>query len=349
MHYSDADFMQRCINLAQLGKGFVAPNPMVGAVLVHENNIIGEGWHQQYGGPHAEVNCIHSVAAHNQHLIPHSTLYVSLEPCAHFGKTPPCAQFIIDYQIPKVVIGCLDPFDKVAGNGIAMLQALGIHTTIGVLESACQSLNAAFFTFHTKKRPYIILKWAASADNFIAPLSTGNFQISNVYSKLWLHKMRAQYAAFAVGAQTARLDNPQLTNRLWPSSQQPIRVLFDPELLVPDDAAIFNEDAPTIVFNYHKNAQDKQVSYVKVAATNFLPDAMQYLYQHMVQSIVIEGGTFTLQSFIDADLWDEAWEVQTPLCLGSGVAAPQLKHAQKHRPERLGDNLLIQYLRQSEK
>jgi diaminohydroxyphosphoribosylaminopyrimidine deaminase/5-amino-6-(5-phosphoribosylamino)uracil reductase len=345
MQQTDAFFMQRCIELAQLGKGNVSPNPMVGAVLVYENTIIGEGWHQQYGGPHAEVNCLASVPADSRHLICASTLYVSLEPCAHFGKTPPCAQLIIDNQIPAVVIGCRDPFAQVNGKGIEILQQHGIAIKVGVLKAACEALNAPFFTFQQQKRPYIILKWAETADHFIAPPDQGNVQISNTYAQIWLHKLRATYDSFAVGANTALLDNPRLSNRLWPGGKQPIRILFDFQLITPPQLHLYDNSVLTYIFNTVKESKHGLTHFVKVSESHFMQDVLAYLYQHQVQSMVVEGGSQTLQSFIDLQLWDEAWIIQAEHCLYNGVQAPLLTNGFISHTFTLDNNQLIQYLR----
>ncbi len=247
IHYSaltiDESFMHRCLELARLGAGYVAPNPMVGAVLLHEGRIIGEGWHKEYGKAHAEVNCINAVKESERQFISQSTLYVSLEPCAHHGKTPPCTDLIIRHKIPRVVIGCRDSFKEVDGKGIEKLKAAGIEVETAVLEQECRELNKRFFTFHTKQRPYIILKWAQTSDGFIAPLippkvgisepQTQRLFISNEYSNILVHQWRSEEAAIMVGTNTALLDNPELTTRLWPGPS-PVRLVIDLNLRLPD-------------------------------------------------------------------------------------------------------------------
>ena len=231
--------MHRCLELAQLAAGNTAPNPMVGSVLVHNDKIIGEGYHQVYGQAHAEVNCISSVKPEHQGLIPQSTIYVSLEPCAHFGKTPPCADLIIKHQIPKVVVGCRDPFVQVNGKGIEKLQAAGIEVTVGVLEKECKELNKRFFTFHTEHRPYIILKWAQTADLKIAAEDYGRVLISNAQSNRIVHKWRSEEMAILVGTNTALFDDPELNTRLWPGGH-PIRLVVDMNLRLPSSLKLFN-------------------------------------------------------------------------------------------------------------
>lgn len=236
---NDELYMQRCLQLAQLAAGHTAPNPMVGAVLVHDGVIIGEGYHKQYGGPHAEVNCINSVAEEHKHLIPSSFIYVSLEPCAHYGKTPPCADLIIRNKIPKVVVGCRDPFKQVDGKGIEKLVNAGIDVTVGVLEKECRQVNRRFFTFHTQHRPYVLLKWAQTGDGKIASYSEERLLISNDISNKLVHKWRSEEAAILVGTNTALMDNPSLTNRLW-SGKSPIRLVIDMDLRLPKHLQLFN-------------------------------------------------------------------------------------------------------------
>ncbi|HZH37091.1 MAG TPA: bifunctional diaminohydroxyphosphoribosylaminopyrimidine deaminase/5-amino-6-(5-phosphoribosylamino)uracil reductase RibD [Flavisolibacter sp.] len=287
----DEQYMHRCLQLAQLAAGDVAPNPMVGAVLVHEGKIIGEGYHQQYGKAHAEINCLASIAAEDLHLVSSSTLYVSLEPCAHFGKTPPCADLLIEKKIPRVVVGCRDPFPEVNGKGIEKLRAAGVDVSVGVLEERCRNLNKRFFTFHTQHRPYIILKWAQTGDRKIArlpikwqspdtiihsdknisnkenrlsgevgamgyPLSgSGEVRllISNAYTNRLVHKWRSEEQAIMVGTNTALSDDPELSTRNWPG-HNPVRVLVDRNLRLPSMLKLFNGKVPTVVFNLHQHS-----------------------------------------------------------------------------------------------
>ncbi|HMH23501.1 MAG TPA: bifunctional diaminohydroxyphosphoribosylaminopyrimidine deaminase/5-amino-6-(5-phosphoribosylamino)uracil reductase RibD [Puia sp.] len=241
-------YMHRCLELARLGAGHVAPNPMVGAVLVHKDRIIGEGWHRQYGQAHAEVNCIHSVKEEDLPLIQQSTLYVSLEPCAHFGKTPPCADLIIVKKIPRVVIGCRDPFEEVNGKGIEKLRAAGVEVELGVLEKECIHLNRRFFTFNTLHRPYILLKWAQSSDGKLAPEDRSRVFISNEYTNRLVHRWRTEEASILVGTNTALYDDPALTARLW-KGPDPIRLVLDKDLRLPQSLRLFDRKVRTIIFN----------------------------------------------------------------------------------------------------
>ena len=318
-------YMQRCIQLAQLGEGNVAPNPMVGSVLVVDNRIIGEGYHQQYGLPHAEVNCINSVAEADKARISKSTLYVSLEPCAHFGKTPPCADLIISQQIPKVVIGCRDPFEAVNGKGIEKLQAAGIEVKVNILEDECKVLNKRFFTFHTKKRPYIVLKWAETANRFIGNKTAERLLITSDTTNKLVHKWRSEEAAILVGTNTALLDNPSLSNRLY-TGKQPIRLVIDKNLSLPKSLNIYDKKQLTIVFNYNIHQEEPNLVYYKLnKERDVLQQITEACYQLNIQSILIEGGSKTLQSFINNKLWDEARVItNTNLTISDGVPSPTL-------------------------
>ena len=315
--------MSRCLELAKLGRGNTAPNPMVGSVLVYDGRIIGEGYHQQYGKAHAEVNCIASVAETDQKLIPQSTLYVSLEPCTHFGKTPPCADLIIKQKIPRVIVGCRDPFKEVDGKGIEKLLAAGIDVVNGIMENECKDLNKRFFTFHTKHRPYIILKWAETADGFIAAPSKpppkgeayedadngkavpDRLHISNEYSNRLVHKWRSEEAAILIGTNTALMDNPELTTRLWPG-RSPVRLVLDMNLRLPAHLKIFNREVRTIVFNSIKEGEDNGLVYSQLNKdAPVIDQMMDALYRLNIQSVLVEGGAKMLQSFIDVETWDE--------------------------------------------
>ncbi len=313
-------YMRRCLELARLGLGNVAPNPMVGAVLVYHDRIIGEGYHQQYGQSHAEVNCIASVNESDKSLIQQSTLYVSLEPCAHFGKTPPCADLIIKEKIPKVMIGCRDPFKEVDGKGIDKLKAAGVQTETGILEQDCIKLNERFFTYHTKQRPYIILKWAQTADGFIAAAMNlsgentlknhgkGNnrLYISNEYSNRLVHKWRSEESAILIGTNTALHDNPELTTRLWPG-HSPVRLVLDMDLRLPSQLKIFDRSVRTIVFNSIKQEEDRGLVYYRLnRKVGIVEQLINAFYQLNIQSVLVEGGAKLLQSFIDEKKWDEA-------------------------------------------
>lgn len=286
----DEQYMRRCLQLAQNGELHAAPNPMVGAVIVHDGCIIGEGWHRKCGEAHAEVNAVRSVRPENEHLLPESTIYVSLEPCSHWGKTPPCANLLVEKRFKRVVVGCVDPFAKVQGRGIGILREAGIDVTVGVLEKECQQLNRKFFTMHTKQRPWITLKWAQSSDGFIdrrrASRADGEaVKFSTPRTRMLVHKLRATHQAILVGRKTWELDQPSLTTRYWAG------------------------DSPQRIVLSHDKSIDALLS---------------ELYQQNVQSMLVEGGCQTLQSFIDADLWDEAFVEVSTIVLGDGIAAPVL-------------------------
>jgi len=324
-------WMQRCIQLAGLAVGHVAPNPLVGAVLVYGDRIIGEGYHQVYGQAHAEVNCIASVQESDRELIQHAVMYVSLEPCAHFGKTPPCADLIIRHRIPTVVIGCRDPFAQVDGKGIEKLQAAGVEVITGVLEDECRVLNKRFFTFHTQQRPYIILKWAQTGNGLIGykkedkTIPAPRLLISNEYTNRLVHRWRSEEAGILVGTNTALQDDPALTNRLW-SGPSPVRLVIDMQNRLPAHLRLFDQQQPTIVFNGQKEEQKDNVSFYKIDShANIITAVTAALYQLNIQSVLVEGGAQLLQSFIDAGIWDEARVIINPaLTIADGVAAPVL-------------------------
>ena len=336
MQNRDEFYMQRCLGLAQLGAGRVAPNPLVGAVLVYQDRIIGEGYHMQYGEAHAEVNCLQSVKELDRHLITKATLYVSLEPCAHTGKTPPCSQLIIREQVPKVVIGCLDPFAAVNGKGLAQLQAAGIETVTGVCEADCVALNKRFFCFHTNKRPYITLKWAQTADGKIASYGSERLMISNEVTNRLVHRWRSEEAAILVGTQTALLDNPALDNRLWEGSS-PVRLVLDKQLRLPNDLKVFNGQQKMIVFHSQALATSLKVEYVYIDPNDdVLTQIVNYCYNQQLNSILVEGGQQLLQSFIDEGLWDTAYVITNEgLTVSTGLDAPILKGQQKIRSEKI--------------
>jgi diaminohydroxyphosphoribosylaminopyrimidine deaminase/5-amino-6-(5-phosphoribosylamino)uracil reductase len=348
--------MHRCLELARLGDGHVAPNPMVGAVLVHtdrntgEERIIGEGYHQRYGQAHAEVNCIAAVKEEDRHLIAESTMYVSLEPCAHHGKTPPCADLIVRMGIPGVVVGCRDPFPQVNGKGIEKLLLAGVEVKVGVLEAECVALNKRFFTFNTLHRPYIVLKWAQSLDGNIAGAvvgtgagagSTPRTFISNEFTNRLVHKWRSEEAAILVGPRTALLDDPALTARLW-TGPDPIRLVIDKELELPTSLRLFDGKVRTVVFNRLRHAEEGMVQYYQLADDPSLIHQLSVaLHRLKIQSVLVEGGARLLQSFIDTDLWDEARVITNgDLELPGGLAAPRLGRVGNVRRERiLGDTI----------
>ena len=323
--FSDEQYMTRCIQLAKLGAGDVAPNPMVGAVLVFENKIIGEGYHKKFGEAHAEVNCIYNVADENKSVIEKSTMYVSLEPCAHHGKTPPCSDLIIQKKIKKVVIGCNDIYKEVAGKGIEKLRNAGVEVVTGILEIECLNLNKRFFTFHQKKRPYIILKWAQSANGKIGSAEQRIF-ISNDYTNRVVHTWRSEEAAILVGTNTPLKDDPSLTIRLW-KGKNPVRIVIDKELKLPLSLKIFNQESKTIIYNSIKSSSEKDIEFVKLNNENFLAEMIQSLYENNIQSMIVEGGSKMLQSFIDAALWDKARVITNEkMIIENGIDAPQMKN-----------------------
>lgn len=319
------EYMQRCLDLAQLGIGEVAPNPMVGCVIVHNGRIIGEGYHEKYGQAHAEVNAIRSVK--NQELLCESTLYVSLEPCAHFGKTPPCSDLIIEKRIPKVVVGMVDPFAKVAGKGIEKMRAAGVEVEVGLLEKKCRNLNRRFFTFHEKKRPYVILKWAQTLDGFIDTDRTETVHptwITNALAKRLVHKQRSEESAILIGTNTAQYDNPALTVREW-SGRQPIRMVIDRTDRLSSNLTIFDHKAPTWVFTENESADEENLKFIKLDfSQNILPQLMDELYRREVLSVIVEGGSELLNSFLAIGLWDEAFVYTGNQFFGKGVAAPHI-------------------------
>lgn len=323
-------YMYRCLDLAVLGAGYVAPNPQVGAVLVYEGRIIGEGYHQQYGEAHAEVNCINSVKEEDRQYIPKSFLYVSLEPCAHHGKTPPCADLIIQHKIPKVIIGCRDPFSKVDGKGIEKLKAAGTEIELGILEKECKEINKRFLIFHTRHRPYIILKWAQTADLKISSGSSHRLYISNEYSNRMVHKWRNEEASILVGTNTAFNDDPELTTRLW-KGPSPVRLVVDMDLRLSSSLKIFNQQARTIIFNKLKQEEDGNLLYYQLAEDmSLVHQIVNALYHLNIQSVIVEGGRILLQSFIDEEMWDETRVITNmELIAGGGLPAPVLVKREK--------------------
>ena len=321
----DEIYMHRCLHLASLGAGNVAPNPMVGAVLVYDNRIIGEGYHKHYGQAHAEVNCINAVEHKDIPFIALSALYVSLEPCAHHGKTPPCADLIIEKKIKKVIVGCRDPFVQVDGKGIEKLQRAGIEVTTGILEQECLKLNKRFLTFHTKQRPYIILKWAQTTNSKIASTTDERLYITNEFTNRLVHKWRSEEMGIMVGTNTALLDDPELTNRLW-TGKSPVRLVVDMNLRLPQSSKIFNRQQPTILLNLHLDKEENNLQYCQVTKDeNIAARILDICFEKNIQSIIIEGGAKLLQTFIDAGFWDEARVItNTELYLENGLDAPQL-------------------------
>lgn len=338
-------YIKRCFELAQNGLGTTYPNPLVGSVIVYDGKIIGEGWHKKAGEAHAEVNAIASVK--DVDLLKKSTLYVNLEPCSHFGKTPPCADLIIKKQIPKVVIGTIDPFSKVCGNGIAKLKEAGIEVEVGFLEKECNELNKRFFTFHQKKRPYIILKWAQTQDGFIAPLHKNEnrpFWISNLLSRQLVHLWRTQEQALLVGTNTVLDDNPKLSVREV-FGKNPVRVVMDRELKIPTDFSVYDNSVKTIfITSKEKESHDENLVFEKIDfQSNVIQQILDVLYKHQIQSVIIEGGSQLLQSFIQENLWDEARIFTSQISLKEGVKSPDFQYPYQSKQYIQNDELTFFY------
>lgn len=336
--------MHRCFQLAELGAGHTAPNPLVGSVLVHNGRIIGEGYHEYFGGPHAEVNCLLSVKTNDKQLIPESTLYVSLEPCVHHGKTPPCADLIIRERISRVVIGCRDPFREVNGKGIEKLIANGVAVEFPVLEELAKEKNRRFFTFHLHKRPYVILKWAQSANQKISGKEGERLQISNNYTNLLVHKWRSEEAGILVGTQTALLDNPDLTNRLW-TGKNPVRIVLDKQLRLPDRLKLFDGKEKTIILNHLSDLTAGKVLFKKIDTEKQLANSiLDALVSLKIISVLVEGGAKLLQTFIESDLWDEIRIITNrELEISEGIASPDFRNAKLIKSEILGSDTISYY------
>jgi diaminohydroxyphosphoribosylaminopyrimidine deaminase / 5-amino-6-(5-phosphoribosylamino)uracil reductase len=344
--YQHENYMQQCLDLAEKGSGMVSPNPMVGCVIVHNHKVIGKGFHEKHGQAHAEVNAINSVP--EKELLKESTIYVSLEPCAHFGLTPPCSDLIIKMQIPRVVIGAIDSNEKVAGKGIERMRNAGIEVTTGVLEKPCRELNKRFFTFHEKKRPYIFLKWAETTDGFIDyPRTSREFGqpswITGQKALVKVHEMRAAEDAILVGTNTALKDNPALTLRHC-KGNNPLRLVIDNHLQLPENLNLFDKTTRTIVFNSLISKSKVNLEYVKI---DFERDVEKQILDHLFQlkilSVIIEGGRKTLTSFIENGFWDEAYRFVGNKQFGKGTRAPKIDGT-LFRTENFDDDKLFIYL-----
>lgn len=334
---SDQLFMQRALELARLGMGRVSPNPMVGCVIVHQGEIIGEGYHEQYGGPHAEVNAVNSVQ--DQSLFPQSTVYVTLEPCSHFGKTPPCADLLVKHKVGRVVICNEDPNPLVAGKGIEKLRNAGIPVELGLLKEEGTFLNRRFFTSFTKKRPYVILKWAQTADGFVARKNYDSKWISNPYSRQLVHRWRSEEDAILVGKNTVKYDNPSLTTRDW-YGKNPLRVFIDGRLELDQQLHLFDGAVETLCFTQKEKESRANLTFIQqqsVTAESILAE----LQQRKVQSLIVEGGSSTLQQFIDANLWDEACVFTAPTTFEEGITAPKISGKLLCKQAVQGDELVI--------
>lgn len=339
------NYMQRCLQLARNGDGRVAPNPLVGAVIVHNNKIIGEGFHQKFGEAHAEVNAINSVK--NKSLLTDATIYVNLEPCAHYGKTPPCASLIVQNKIPRVVIGMQDPFAQVNGAGIKILKDAGCEVKLGVLKQECRELNHEFVTFHMKKRPYIVLKWAQTRDGYIDKMrNQGDTAkpnwITNEVCRSLVHKWRTRLNAIMIGTNTAAMDNPRLNVRSW-AGKNPLRVVIDKDLRLHQSLQIFDNLQSTLVLNKKKQARKNKIEFLRVDfGDGFLQQLMQILYERNISGLLVEGGQELLQSFISKNLWDDARVFTGNKIFEKGIKAPKIRGTVV-TTEILGDNYLTIY------
>lgn len=336
-------FIEKCISLARKGILNVSPNPMVGCVIVYDGEIIGEGYHKEYGKNHAEVNAINSVK--DKSVLKNSILYVNLEPCCHHGKTPPCTDIIIKYNIPKVVIGCIDTFSKVSGQGIKKLKNNSVEVIYGVLEKDCIELNKRFFCYHIKKRPYIILKWAKSKDNFIAPINQEkSFWMTSDESKKLVHNWRAEEDAILVGRKTVVADNPSLTVREC-EGKNPIRIVIDKELSLNEKSNVFDDQADTIVFNNIKTAIIDKITYLKADFNNLNKDILKQLYNRDILSLIIEGGAFTINSFIENGLYDEIRVFTTNKVLENGIKSPNIPEIKNSKNITINNDKLEIFIR----
>ena len=336
----DEKYMRRALELAILGNGNVAPNPMVGAVIVHNDKIIGEGYHEKHGEPHAEVNAIRSVK--RPELLSESTIYVTLEPCAHYGKTPPCSDLLIEKQIKRVVIGCRDSFDQVNGKGIEKLDAAGLEVSPFVLEEAARALNKKFFTFQEKRRPFVLLKWAESTNGKIDNNQGEKDSItwlSQPEVQPFVHQLRSEYAAILVGKNTVRNDNPSLTVRAV-SGNQPLRIVLDSHCELKKDRKVLNDGYPTYVLNTLKTEELGNLRYLKIKAMT-PKDILDALFALHIQSVLIEGGAKTLQAFIEAQLWDEAIQIIGQNAIEYGTDAPHLSGQLIDEKSLFGDRIKL--------
>ena len=337
-HHPDLLFMQRALELAVLGRGYVSPNPMVGCVVVHNDKIVSEGWHKVYGGPHAEVDAI--AGLDDKSVLKNATLYVNLEPCSHFGKTPPCADLLIEHQVKRIVVANLDPNPLVAGTGIKKLRAAGIEVVTGVLSREGRELNKRFFTFMEKKRPYILLKWAQTADGFIAKENYDSKWISNQYSRQLVHKWRSEEDAILAGTQTIRFDDPQLNVRDW-SGPNPVRIIVDRFLRLHENHHVFDGSQKTICYNVLKHEEHEKLVLARIPEEDFVQHLVEDLYQRKIQSLLVEGGARTFTHFITSGLWDEARIFISNKCFYRGIKAPQLSGVQIHQQKIAHDALMI--------
>jgi len=339
MSETDRRYMSRALELAENGRGHVSPNPMVGCVIVYENRIIGEGFHRVFGSPHAEVNAINSVE--NQELLRHSTVYVTLEPCAHWGKTPPCANLLVEKQVKKVVIAAVDSNPLVGGKGIELLRNDGIEVETGLLEQEARWQNRRFFTQIEKQRPYIILKWAQTSDGFVAREDFSSKWISGVQSRQLVHKWRAEEDAILVGKNTARYDNPSLNVRDW-VGKNPVRIVLDSNLQLPENLNLFDQSISTICFNSKKSESLENLDFIKLAPDFSISAILKELQNRKIQSLIVEGGSNVLSQFLDGGLWDEARVFTGKENFGAGISAPTLNQNPTETLH-IGEDLLTVY------
>ena len=334
--------MRRALDLARLGTGYARPNPLVGCVVVHEGRIIGEGYHQRYGGPHAEVNALAAVA--DQSLLRRSRVYVTLEPCAHHGKTPPCADLLIEKGVPEVVVCNPDPFHLVAGRGIEKLRAAGVKVEVGLLAEEGRWLNRRFFTFHEQQRPYLVLKWAETSDGFLAGRYFQPVQISGEQARLLTHQWRAEEAGILVGTRTALHDNPRLNVRDW-SGPQPTRIVIDKNLSLPPAHHILDGSQATLLYSYRQRDARPNLETVTLSeAADLMPVMLDDLYRRNIQSVLVEGGPTVLNALIEAGMWDEIRVFRAPMRLGQGIAAPRLGLPHLREQSAVGPDQLYWYV-----
>jgi diaminohydroxyphosphoribosylaminopyrimidine deaminase/5-amino-6-(5-phosphoribosylamino)uracil reductase len=340
----DSTYMRRALQLAERGGGSVAPNPMVGCVIVRGGEVIGEGYHMVYGGPHAEVNAINSVE--NQGLLKEATLYVTLEPCAHFGKTPPCSNLIIEKGIPRVVVGCRDPFKEVNGKGVELLRAAGVEVVTDVLFDECREINKRFFTFHEKNRPYVMLKWAQSADGFMdidrREGNRGSFMISHPDTQVLVHTWRAEEAAILIGKNTLLNDNPSLTVRRV-DGKNPLRIVLTSQPIDLQDFKLGSDEAPTLVLTNETESESKNWRFAACTNVRDVAMVLSRLHQENVLSILVEGGATVLKSFIDSGIWDEARVIISNRTLGSGLSAPAMECSLTKEDRSTSDTIRLYY------
>ena len=334
----DELYMQRALDLASLGRGLVSPNPLVGCVIVLGDRIIGEGWHQKYGGGHAEVNAVAAVG--NKSLLREATVYVNLEPCSHHGKTPPCVDLLLHHQVKKVVIGSIDTNPLVSGSGIKKIREAGTEVITGVLQTEGRELNKRFFTFMEKNRPYIILKWAETADGYIAHENYESKWISNDHSRQLAHRWRSEEDAVMVGTRTAEYDNPTLNVRDW-SGRNPVRVVIDRSLRLSGKLNLFDRSQPTLCYNLLRDEEQGNLAWVRLRKENFMEEMIHNLYQRKIQSVIVEGGAQTIESFIKSGRWDEARVFRSLHSFLKGILAPVLQGHHSSEEKIIGDHLAI--------